>query len=120
MRKIALIALVALLGGCTRYPIVPMLESTAKTNEAATKSVTFDCSNAETGATETLIASSGKIYISSQGATFRQLQSVMMDDGKPLIKYQGDFAVWYSEPNPLLTNMKDRSYRLTCVKKQAD
>lgn len=116
MKKLLLLVAI-LITGCTKYPVIPQLESTAKMNEAASVQVVYNCSNAETGITDVLMVASGKIYIGSKGAWFRELQDVNMADGNPLIRYQADYAVWYTKPNPILTSMNDKSYRLACVKR---
>lgn len=116
MRKLILLVAI-LITGCTKYPVVPMLDSTAKMNEKAETKVSFNCLNPKTGLADKLIVSPGKIYIGSQGMWFREMQSTTMDDGAPLIRYQADFVVWYAKPDPILTNMKDKNYRLACVKK---
>lgn len=108
MKKITAVLLVALsLAGCVKTTGV----------DTGAQSAMFNCSNAETGLTDTLTVMPGKIYVGSQGETFREVQSIMMNDGKPLIRYQGNFAVWYSNPYPILTNMKNSRYRLACIKK---
>lgn len=116
MKKLLLLVAI-LITGCTKYPVVPQLESTAKMNEAASKTVTFDCSNTKTGISDVLMVASGKIYIGSQGRWFREVQSTNMEDGNPIVEYQGRFAVWYAKPKPILTSMNNTKYLLFCTKR---
>lgn len=110
MKKNIAMALVALsLAGCAGKPLL--------SGDTKVQTGIYDCSNAKTGATDTLTVEPGKIYLASQGMKLREVQSTRMSDGTPLVKYQRDFAVWYTSPEPILTHMRDSRFRLACVKK---